>query len=67
MTNQDEEEVEDELAALEAEVSGRAVKVQQPLPSVPDTQLPAAGQVGEDATTEPAKHNERAERQAILA
>jgi charged multivesicular body protein 6 len=39
ISNQDEDEVEDELAALEAEVNGGA-KVQQPLPSVPDTQLP---------------------------
>lgn len=35
ISNQDEEEVEDELAALEAEVSG-----QQILPAVPDTELP---------------------------
>jgi charged multivesicular body protein 6 len=39
ISNQDEDEVEDELAALEAEVNGGA-KVQQPLPSVPDTKLP---------------------------
>lgn len=38
MSNQDEEEVEEELAALEIELSGREA-VQQPLPSVPDTQL----------------------------
>ena len=34
MTNADEDEVEDELAALEAEVNKTA------LPAVPDTQLP---------------------------
>ncbi|KAI1769620.1 charged multivesicular body protein 6 [Hypoxylon sp. FL1150] len=35
ITNQDEDEVEDELAALELEVNGPA-----PLPNVPDTKLP---------------------------
>ncbi len=40
MTNADEEEVEEELAALEAEVS-RVVSTAVPLPSVPDTELPA--------------------------
>lgn len=39
ISNQDEDEVEDELAALEAEVNG-GTKVQEPLPSVPDTKLP---------------------------
>ncbi len=34
ITNQDEDEVEDELAALEAEVTG------VPLPEVPATDLP---------------------------
>ncbi len=40
MTNADEEEVEDELAALEAEMSGPSTVATAPLPSVPDTQLP---------------------------
>lgn len=41
ISNQDEDEVEDELAALEAEVNGGVkVQQQQPLPSVPDTKLP---------------------------
>jgi charged multivesicular body protein 6 len=35
MSNQDEDEVEDELEALEAEVTGI------PLPDVPTTELPA--------------------------
>lgn len=34
MTNQDEDEVEDELAALEAEVSGIS------MPTAPNTRLP---------------------------
>ncbi|KAI1388864.1 charged multivesicular body protein 6 [Hypoxylon trugodes] len=37
ITNQDEDEVEDELAALELEVNGPAV-----LPNAPDTKLPQA-------------------------
>jgi charged multivesicular body protein 6 len=37
ITNQDEEEVEDELAALEAEVNGPAK-----LPDVPNNKLPEA-------------------------
>ncbi|KAL2021143.1 hypothetical protein VTK56DRAFT_7449 [Thermocarpiscus australiensis] len=56
MTNQDEEEVEDELAALEAEVSGKA-GVQQ-LPNVPDTQLPARKH-GEEARAERGRNTER--------
>lgn len=36
ISNHDEDEVEDELAALEAEVTG------VPLPSVPTTELPEA-------------------------
>lgn len=36
ISNQDEDEVEEELAAMEAELGERA-----PLPNVPDTKLPA--------------------------
>lgn len=67
MTNQDEEEVEDELAVLEAEVAGKAVDVQQPLPSVPDTQLPTTERTGEEARTEPMGRRKQRERQAMLA
>ncbi|KAJ2974533.1 hypothetical protein NUW58_g8630 [Xylaria curta] len=51
ITNQDEDEVEDELAALEREVNGPG-----PLPAVPDTIL---------SVSEPAEAGrERADRQA---
>jgi charged multivesicular body protein 6 len=60
---QDEEEVEDELAALEAEVTSSA-GVQ--LPSAPDTKLPAQ-RVGEEARPEPAGRTAQTERQAMLA
>ncbi|KAI1418244.1 Snf7-domain-containing protein [Hypoxylon sp. FL1857] len=65
ITNQDEDEVEDELAALELEVNGPA-----PLPNVPDTKLPraevveqqAASSQGQETETEPER-----ERRAMLA
>ncbi|UKZ73394.1 hypothetical protein TrVFT333_001040 [Trichoderma virens FT-333] len=59
MTAQDEEEVEDELAALEAEMSG----VNQKLPTVPNAQLPVSER---PAGHEEAQEN-RPERQAMLA
>jgi charged multivesicular body protein 6 len=59
MTAQDEEEVEDELAALEAEMSG----VNQKLPTVPNAQLPVSDRPAEQ---EEAQEN-RPERQAMLA
>lgn len=60
MSNQDEEEVEEELAALEMELGGReTLQQQQPLPSVPDTQLPTRESV--EGTREPER------RQAMLA
>jgi charged multivesicular body protein 6 len=62
---QDEEEVEDELAALEAEVATAARPVQ--LPSAPDTQLPAARVGEEPATAGPARQAAQTERQAMLA
>lgn len=52
ITNQDEEEVEDELAALAAEVNGPAT-----LPDVPDTKLPDAPQT--EPEQEPVKAPER--------
>ncbi len=68
ISNQDEEEVEDELAALEAELAGKSqVQVQQPLPNVPDTELQS--QIGVE--TPPDRLPERArqveQRQAMLA
>ncbi|EHK45454.1 hypothetical protein TRIATDRAFT_284374 [Trichoderma atroviride IMI 206040] len=59
ITAQDEEEVEDELAALEAEMSG----VNQKLPTVPNAQLP----VSERPTEQKQAQESRPERQAMLA
>lgn len=56
ITNQDEEEVEEELAALAAEMAG-------PLPTVPDTELPEQ-QVEEEPQSSRVKQKER---QAMLA
>lgn len=65
ISNQDEDEVEDELAALEAEVNA-GVKVQEPLPSVPDTKLPERREGLETPEVgEPLKQAER--REAMLA
>ncbi|KAM0457615.1 hypothetical protein ACHAPV_006509 [Trichoderma viride] len=59
ITAQDEEEVEDELAALEAEMSG----VNQKLPTVPNAQLP----VSERPAGQEQAQESRPERQAMLA
>ncbi|KAK5997327.1 Charged multivesicular body protein 6-A [Cladobotryum mycophilum] len=56
ITAQDEEEVEDELAALEAEMSGEPRK----LPTVPNAQLPVSERPSEQEEGQP-------ERQAMLA
>ncbi|KAK1761326.1 Snf7-domain-containing protein [Echria macrotheca] len=61
ISNQDEEEVEDELAALEAEVAGKS-QIQQPLPSVPNTNLPA-----HEVEPEPEPSRQTDQRQAMLA
>ena len=66
MTNQDEEEVEEELAALEAEAAGRT-RAQQPLPNVPDTQIPARVGVESPAEQEPGRSEQPEQRQAMLA
>lgn len=61
ISNQDEDEVEDELAALEAEVNGPAVV----LPNPPSKPLPADEVVGDE---QPVKVGQRQpERQAMLA
>ncbi len=61
ISNQDEDEVEDELAALEAELSGvRPVS----LPSAPNTMPERTGE--EEVEPEPAK-TRQTERQAVLA
>ncbi|ROW03667.1 hypothetical protein VMCG_05489 [Cytospora schulzeri] len=62
ISNQDEDEVEDELAALEAELSEPQP---QSLPNVPDTELPAQKTEPE---RQPAKVKQKEpERQAMLA
>ncbi|KAK4139826.1 Snf7 family [Dichotomopilus funicola] len=67
---QDEEDVEDELAALESEVAKKQdvqQQQQQSLPSVPNTQLPVH-KVGEEAGPEPATERKaQKERQPMLA
>lgn len=60
ISNQDEDEVEEELAALEAEL-----RTTQPLPNVPITDLPA---VQERPEQQPVKAKQKEpERQAMLA
>ncbi|KAK4130857.1 hypothetical protein BT67DRAFT_445178 [Trichocladium antarcticum] len=65
ISNADEDEVEDELAALEAEVSGSKVGAPH-LPTAPDTRLPDQN-VGEEAKPAPAQRRAETERQAMLA
>ncbi|OTA83611.1 hypothetical protein M434DRAFT_400663 [Hypoxylon sp. CO27-5] len=65
ITNQDEDEVEEELAALELEVNGPA-----PLPNVPNTKLPKAQVVEQQAETPQEQETEperEPERRAMLA
>ncbi|KAK3372829.1 charged multivesicular body protein 6 [Lasiosphaeria ovina] len=65
ISNQDEDEVEEELAALEAEVTAeRGTAAVQPLPSVPDTELPAVAAIEASAKQPPQR---QPERQAMLA
>lgn len=59
ISNQDEEEVEDELAALQAEMEGT-----EQLPRVPDTELPSGK---ESPKRLPAKAPQEPEPQAMLA
>ncbi|KAF3071076.1 Charged multivesicular body protein 6 [Daldinia childiae] len=62
ITNQDEDEVEDELAALELEVNGPAK-----LPNVPDTKIPPP-QIKDAMPQEPEPEPEpESERRAMLA
>lgn len=59
ISNHDEEEVEDELAALEAEMSGRG----QALPNVPNAQVPLVERDPERQSS----RTKQTERQAMLA
>lgn len=61
ITNQDEEEVEDELAALEQEVNGPTT-----LPAAPDTALPKITTPQAKLESPPARER-RPERQPMLA
>jgi len=60
MSNQDEDEVEDELEALEKEVNGPA---QVQLPDAPTQKLPETASPEEETARERAKRRER-QRQA---
>ncbi|RYO82207.1 hypothetical protein DL766_006842 [Monosporascus sp. MC13-8B] len=62
MTNQDEDEVEDELAALENEVNAPAPK----LPAAPDTALPEVPAQRGEVERAPGREKQ-AERRAMLA
>jgi charged multivesicular body protein 6 len=59
ISNQDEDEVEDELEALEAEVTG------VPLPEVPTTELPETAKT--QIAAERRKARAKEERTAMLA
>ncbi|KAI2632036.1 charged multivesicular body protein 6 [Hypoxylon sp. NC1633] len=62
ITNQDEDEVEDELAALELEVNGPA-----PLPNVPDTKLPESAVREQEQRPASKEPEPEPERRAMLA
>ena len=60
ISNQEEDEVEDELAALEAEMSGAPAEQEQQLPTVPNEHLPSPQKQRESEGARP-------ERQAMAA
>ncbi|KAK4236162.1 charged multivesicular body protein 6 [Achaetomium macrosporum] len=66
MSNQDEEEVEDEIAALEAEVARSESGQRIQLPNVPDTQLPAQ-KVGDETRPGLAEQGAQTAQKAMLA
>ncbi|TVY57189.1 Charged multivesicular body protein 6 [Lachnellula cervina] len=61
ISNQDEDEVEDELEALEAEVTG------VPLPAVPTTELPSEVKKQKEIARRREREKESEERTAMLA
>jgi len=69
ISNQDEEEVEDELAALEAEILSKQKQPQQPLPNVPDTEpLPSIHKAPkEEDEVQSAEGQRQQQREAMLA
>jgi charged multivesicular body protein 6 len=62
ITNQDEDDVEDELEALEREVNGPG-----PLPAVPNTEPEISGRTGVEQTQPDPQVERQPERAAILA
>ncbi|EGZ70477.1 hypothetical protein NEUTE2DRAFT_113269 [Neurospora tetrasperma FGSC 2509] len=72
ISNQDEDEVEEELAALEAEVAAKNQPVpvqpvpQVPLPNVPDTELSSPSRAEEEERQQRQRQRQE-ERQAMLA
>ncbi|KHE87708.1 hypothetical protein GE21DRAFT_1331684, partial [Neurospora crassa] len=72
ISNQDEDEVEEELAALEAEVAAKNQRVpvqpvpQVPLPNVPDTELSSPLRAEEEERQQRQRQRQE-ERQAMLA
>ena len=70
ISNQDEEEVEDELAALEAEILSKQKLPQQPLPNVPETEpLPSTHKTPkeEDEVQSAEAAEGQKQREAMLA
>jgi len=67
ISNQDEEEVEDELAALEAEILSKQKQPQQPLPNVPDTVPSIYKAPKEEDEVQSAEGQRQQQREAMLA
>lgn len=65
MSNQDEDEVEDELDALEQEVNGTKIPSVNDLPEAPNATLPEPG--GLRSQTEQERARERARRRKEAA
>lgn len=65
ISNQDEDEVEDELEALEAKIKGEQAQVD--LPSVPTTDLPTKDSKERAKARDEQRQQEREARQAMLA
>ncbi len=64
MSNQDEDEVEDELDALEREVNGTSLPSLQELPDTPTVSLPEADVLGSQAEQQKARARARMRQRA---
>ncbi len=64
MSNQDEDEVEDELDALEREVTGTEMPYLQRLPEAPNTELPEEDARSSQAEQQKARAQARVRKQA---